>query len=101
MGNQYTFLNSFWFTLGCTIAAVFAILEFLYGTKQSAKDAGVTWLEEMTNELRFIFQCHGNTKELRTKDSEADSDVGSHSSQLRKSRISVGAESNYMTRAPL
>jgi len=96
--------------VGCTIAAVFAILEFLYGTKQSAKDAGVTWLEEMTNELRFIFQCHGNTKELRTKDSEADSDVGSHSSQLsfeesppyaRKSRISVGAESNYMTRAPL
>ena len=38
--------------MGCAIAAVFAVLEFLYGTKQSAADAGVTWMEEMTAELR-------------------------------------------------
>jgi len=71
--------------MGCAIAAVFAVLEFLYGTKQSAADAGVTWMEEMTTELRFIFQCHGNTKKLReTEESESDekSDGGSHSSRL-------------------
>ena len=38
--------------MGCAIAAVFAVLEFLYGTKQSAADAGITWMEEMTAELR-------------------------------------------------
>ena len=42
--------------VGCAIAGVFAILEFLYGTRQSAKDAGKTWLEEMRGELDFIFQ---------------------------------------------
>merc|ERR1719323_2784553 len=71
--------------MGCAIAAVFAVLEFLYGTKQSAADAGITWMEEMTAELRFIFQCHGNTKKLReTEESESDdkSDEGSHSSRL-------------------
>merc|ERR1719445_2968715 len=70
--------------MGCAIAAVFAVLEFLYGTKQSAADAGVTWVEEMTMELRFIFQCHGNTKKLRETESESDdkSDEGSHSSRL-------------------
>jgi len=39
----------------------------------------------MTAELRFIFQCHGNTKKLReTEESESDdkSDEGSHSSRL-------------------
>ena len=50
--------------LGCGIGAVFAIIEFLYGTYQAAKDAGVSWVEEMTCELKFIFQCHGNTKEV-------------------------------------
>ena len=45
--------------MGCAIAAVFAVLEFLYGTKQSAADAGVTWMEEMTAELRhsFVTKC--------------------------------------------
>jgi ABC-type amino acid transport substrate-binding protein len=51
---------------GCTIAAIFAVLEFLYGTRQSAQDAGVTWLEEMTNELKFIFQVFQPTNEWNT-----------------------------------
>ena len=51
--------------IGCAIASVFAFLEFLYGTNQSAKDCGVTWAEEMRTELQFIFQCHGNTREVR------------------------------------
>ena len=51
--------------LGCGIATVFAIIEFLYGTRQAANEAGVSWVEEMTHELKFIFQCHGNTKEVR------------------------------------
>ena len=51
--------------IGCAVASVFAFLEFLYGTKQSAKDCGVTWAEEMRTELKFIFQCHGNTREVR------------------------------------
>jgi len=51
-------------TVGCIIAGVFAVLEFLYGTKQSAQDSGVSWLQEMGNELKFIFLCHGNTKEV-------------------------------------
>merc|ERR1711976_499945 len=59
--------------VGCAIAGVFAILEFLYGTRQSAKDAGKTWLEEMRGELDFIFQCHGNTRELSTRSSSSSS----------------------------
>ena len=43
---------------------MFAVLEFLYGTKQSAKDCNVTWMEEMKGELKFIMQCHGNTREV-------------------------------------
>ena len=50
---------------GCAIAGVIAFLAFLYGTKQSAKDSRVTWVEEMKTELRFILQCHGNTREVR------------------------------------
>ena len=46
--------------VGCAIAGVFAILEFLYGTRQSAKDAGKTWLEEMRGELDFIFQVQND-----------------------------------------
>ena len=42
--------------VGCAIAGVFAILEFLYGTRQSAKDCNKTWLEEMRGELDFVFQ---------------------------------------------
>jgi len=67
--------------IGCAIASVFAFLEFLYGTKQSAKDCGVTWAEEMRTELQFIFQCHGNTRELRGSDSDSSSS-NSSSSQL-------------------
>ena len=50
--------------IGCAIALVFAIIEFLYGTAQSAKDCGVNWAEEIQTELLFIFQCHGNTREV-------------------------------------
>jgi len=70
--------------VGCGIAALFAVLEFLYGTRQSAKDAGVTWMDEMSHELKFIFQCHGNTKELRGRESDSASQKSgnSHSSRL-------------------
>ena len=50
---------------GCAIAGVFALLEFLYGTKQSAKESNVSWAEEMRTEMRFILQCYGNTREVR------------------------------------
>lgn len=65
--------------LGCAIATVFAIIEFLYGTSQAAKEAGVSWVEEMTCELKFIFQCHGNTKELRNRGSDSDSNKSGNS----------------------
>jgi len=65
--------------IGCGIATVFAIIEFLYGTRQAAKEAGVSWVEEMTCELKFIFQCHGNTKELRNRDSDSDSNKSGNS----------------------
>ena len=51
--------------IGCGIATVFALIEFLIGTRQAAKEAGVSWIDEMTHELKFIFQCHGNTKEVK------------------------------------
>ena len=56
--------------IGCAIASIFACLEFLYGTKQSAKDCNVTWVEEMKTELDFIFKCHGNTREVDTNKGE-------------------------------
>ena len=48
--------------LGCFIAAVFALIEFLYGTRQTAEVGGVGWLREILTELRFIMSCVGNTK---------------------------------------
>ena len=38
--------------VGFAIAAIFAIFEFLYGTKLSGGKAGVDWFEEMINDLR-------------------------------------------------
>ena len=49
---------------GCAIASFIALLEFLYGTSQSAKEAGLNWFEEMVNEMKFILKCHGNVKEV-------------------------------------
>ena len=40
-------------------------MEFLYGTKLSGGDAGVSWVEEMISDLRFIMLCHGNTMNTR------------------------------------
>ena len=89
--------------VGCAIAGVFAILEVLYGTRQSAKDCHKTWLEEMRGELDFVFQvmgsveednedvkmimiklylqCHGNTRELSSGGSSSSSDSSSTSSR--------------------
>ena len=36
------------------MAAIFAIGEFLYGTKLSGGDAGVAWLQEMITDLRLF-----------------------------------------------
>jgi len=84
--------------LGCAIASVFAIIEFLVGTRQSAKDIGRSWVEEMSKELKFILKCHGNTKEV-----EVASESGSHSSHLSLEPesppyIRKKAESNYKLR---
>jgi len=86
--------------LGCLIASVFAIVEFLVGTRQAAKDVGKPWLEEMSRELRFILKCHGNTKEIEVQESESES--GSHSSHLSLEpesppymRKKSGPESHY------
>jgi len=65
--------------IGCGIATVFALIEFLIGTRQAAKEAGVSWIDEMTHELKFIFQCHGNTKELRNQSSDSDSNKSGNS----------------------
>ena len=66
--------------VGCAIAGVFAILEFLYGTRQSAKDADKSWLEEMRGEMDFIMQCHGNTRELCNSESSSSSSSSSSNS---------------------
>jgi len=81
--------------LGCGIATVFAIIEFLYGTKQAAMEAGTSWVEEMTHELKFIFQCHGNTKELRNQHSDSDSNKSDNS---QSSRLSLEESPPYSRR---
>jgi len=81
--------------LGCGIATIFAILEFLYGTKQAAMEAGTSWMEEMTHELKFIFQCHGNTKELRNQNSDSDSNKSDNS---QSSRLSLEESPPYSRR---
>ena len=75
--------------IGCAIAGVFAILEFLYGTRQSAKDGGKSWQEEMRGELDFIFQCVGNTREL-------DNGSSSNSSSSSSSESLVDHRSHSM-----
>jgi len=82
--------------LGCGIATVFAIIEFLYGTRQAAMEAGVSWVDEMTHELKFIFQCHGNTKELRHQSSDSESTKSDDNS--RSSRLSLDESPPYSQR---
>ena len=67
---------------GCGMAVVFAIIEFLYGTKKSSQEAGVSWVEEMTSELKFIFKCHGNTKKVRRSKDDDNTSNNSQSSHL-------------------
>ena len=88
--------------VGFAIAAIFAIFEFLYGTKLSGGDAGVTWLQEMITDLRyflcfihffipflrFIFLCHGNTMKIarsRTASAFASSSMEWNTSSDRSS----------------
>ncbi len=75
---------------GCGCAFIFAIIEFLYGTKMSSQEAGVSWLEEMSQEIKFIFKCHGNTKKVRVKNSDSDSTKSGNS---HSSHLSAGEES--------
>jgi ABC-type amino acid transport substrate-binding protein len=88
--------------IGCAVAGVIAILEFLYGTKQAASDSGVSWAQKMREEIEFFLQCVGNTRELGVGDSDSDSSKSakSHSSHLSldesPSDVS-GAESHYRT----
>ena len=90
--------------VGCAVAAVFAILEFLYGTKQSAVDCNKTWAEEMRGELDFIFQCHGNTRELdHSQSSDSSSDTSENHSVVEGGEVgTLGAvnipESPYRSR---
>lgn len=77
--------------IGCAIASLVAFLEFLWGTKQSAKESETPWLEEMAHEMKFIMKCHGNVKEVSSKDDSSDgsgsSKSGSHS---HSSQMSLG-----------
>merc|ERR1712128_279391 len=89
--------------IGCAVAGFFAFLEFLYGTKQAAKESGVSWAEEMRADMKFIFQCHGNTRELRGahSDSESNKSEKSHSSHLSLEESpsdTSGADSPYRTK---
>merc|ERR1712192_298345 len=52
---------------------------------------GVSWLQEMANELKFIFLCHGNTKEVGGG-SDSDSSSSSSLSSLEARRKSGGKE---------
>merc|ERR1712106_258724 len=76
-----------------------AVFEFLYGTRQSAKDSGVSWMEEMSSDLKFIIQCHGNTKEVGGKDSSSENSNSStlsmeqqYHAPVRRRSINSGLE---------
>jgi len=70
--------------IGCAVAGVFAILEFLYGTKQAARDSNMSWAQKMREEMEFFLQCVGNTREIGcdSSDSESSKSEKSHSSHL-------------------
>ena len=63
--------------IGCAVAGFFAFLEFLYGTKQAAKESGVSWAEEMRADMKFFWQCVGNTREVRK------TSMGKHLSHIK------------------
>lgn len=80
---------------GCGCAVIFAIIEFLIGTRKSAQDAGISWLEEMSSEIKFIFKCHGNTKKVHCKDSDSESTKSGNS---QSSHLSVEETPPYARR---
>jgi len=89
--------------IGCAVAGFFAFLEFLYGTKQAAKESGVSWAEEMRADMKFFWQCVGNTREKGggESDSESNKSEKSHSSHLSLEESpsdTSGADSPYRTK---
>merc|ERR1712128_27330 len=89
--------------IGCAVAGFFAFLEFLYGTKQAAKESGVSWAEEMRADMKFFWQCVGNTREKGGGDSDSESNKSekSHSSHLSLEESpsdTSGADSPYRTK---
>lgn len=76
--------------IGCAIASLVAFLEFLWGTKQSAKESETPWLEEMAHEIKFIMKCHGNVKEVKTKDDSDDGSSSKSGSNSHSSQLSMG-----------
>lgn len=84
--------------VGCTIAAVFAVLEFLYGTKLSGGDAGVKWTDEMISDLKFIFLCHGNTMNTKRvrEGAKSEASVSYGTSELHKEDLDGGENTPYV-----
>jgi hypothetical protein len=87
--------------IGCAIATVVAFFEFLWGTKQSAKESDTPWLDEMAHEIKFIMKCHGNVKEVTSKSSDdgSSSKSDSNSSSSRTS-LGEGLDSPSYSRKP-
>ena len=74
--------------IGCVIAFIFAIMEFLYGTRQSAIDKDIPWLEEIADDFKFVMLCYGNTytKDVKSRSVSSSSKSPTlHSSHLSSS----------------
>ncbi|XP_040571507.1 glutamate receptor ionotropic, kainate 2 [Lepeophtheirus salmonis] len=72
--------------LGCIVAIFSALLELLYGAKLQADDLGTTWLNEIKEEIRFAFKCHGTSKTVRKPMSDVNSVGESDSHDLSINR---------------
>ncbi|XP_022163767.1 glutamate receptor ionotropic, kainate 2-like [Myzus persicae] len=59
--------------LGCLIAFLFSILEFLWNIRKVAVEEKLTLWEAFMVELKFVLKCHGTSKPVRhVEDSSSD-----------------------------
>ncbi|XP_071525539.1 LOW QUALITY PROTEIN: glutamate receptor ionotropic, kainate 2-like [Panulirus ornatus] len=52
---------------GMGVAAFMAVCEFMWNARELATDESASFCDELSNEVKFILKCSGNTKPVRKK----------------------------------
>ncbi|XP_055904035.1 glutamate receptor ionotropic, kainate 2 isoform X1 [Eupeodes corollae] len=76
--------------VGCILASVIGICEWLLGIYLVSRDNKVPFKAEFLDELRFVMQCSGNTKAVKyPKTSGSSSSSSSSGSKSKRSTVTI------------